>query len=141
VQSPLFIKDGDQYQEYVGNINTVRSAVQDLVGSKGYNQAKKEVARLEGSDIDSSEEDSNDKPMAPMECIYSLSSKALNIISIYMPEQLSDKDIEEIINNAILETSATSIKDMRNVMTIVMAKTKGKADSKKVSLLVKSKLT
>ena len=44
--------------------------MQDLFGSKGYNQAKKEVARLEGSDIDSCEEDSNDKPMAPMEWIF-----------------------------------------------------------------------
>ncbi len=70
MQSPLNAKNGDQYQEYVGNINTVRSAVQDLVGSKGYNQAKKEVARLEGSDIDSSEDDSDNKPMAPMEWIF-----------------------------------------------------------------------
>jgi len=44
--------------------------VQDLVGRKNYNKAKKDVARLEGSDIDSSEDDDNDKPMAPMEWIF-----------------------------------------------------------------------
>ena len=45
--------------------------MQDLVGRKNYNKAKKDVARLEGSDIDSSEDDDNDnKPMAPMEWIF-----------------------------------------------------------------------
>ena len=45
--------------------------MQDLIGSKNYNKAKKDVARLEGSDIDSSEDDDNDnKAMAPMEWIF-----------------------------------------------------------------------
>ena len=44
--------------------------MQDLVGRKNYNKAKQEVARLEGSDIDSSEDDGINKPMAPMEWIF-----------------------------------------------------------------------
>ena len=48
----------------------LRTAVQDLVGRKNYNKAKKDVARLEGSDIDSSEDDGINKPMAPMEWIF-----------------------------------------------------------------------
>jgi hypothetical protein len=73
VQSPVKTKqkNGDEYQEYVRNVDTVRSAAQDLVGRKRYKQAKQEVARLEGSDIDSSEDDDNDhQPMAPMDWLF-----------------------------------------------------------------------
>jgi hypothetical protein len=45
--------------------------VQDLVGRKGYKQAKKEMALLEGSNIDSSEDDrSNNRHIAPMEWVF-----------------------------------------------------------------------
>jgi hypothetical protein len=59
----------------------------------------------------------------------------------YLPESISDADLESIINEAISTVGAKDIKQMGAVMSIVMEKTKGSANGKTVSELVRSKLS
>lgn len=68
-------------------------------------------------------------------------SKELEIIQSYLPEQLDPDEIEKIVNTAIQEAGAQTIKDLGKVMPLVMAKVKGRADGKAVSQLVKNKLS
>lgn len=60
----------------------------------------------------------------------------LEIISKYLPEQLSDDELEQIIVNTIQELKASSKKEMGKVMSAIMPKVKGKADGSKVNQLV-----
>ncbi len=55
----------------------------------------------------------------------------------YLPQQLTEEEITEIIEKAVNETGANSMKHMKNVMSIVIPKTKGRADGKLVSEKVK----
>ena len=64
----------------------------------------------------------------------------LDIISEYLPEQLSDEDIEKAVTEIIDRTGATSMKDLGRVMGEAMKELKGKADGKKVQQMVRSKL-
>ncbi|MDO8283275.1 MAG: GatB/YqeY domain-containing protein [Thermodesulfovibrionia bacterium] len=64
----------------------------------------------------------------------------LEIVQSYLPEQLSDDQIKEMAKEAIKETGASGAKDFGNVMKAMMVKTKGKADGKLVSALVKKLL-
>jgi uncharacterized protein len=64
----------------------------------------------------------------------------LKIIQSYLPEQLGPDIIEKIVQEAIQETGAQTIKDLGKVMPVLMAKIKGRADGKLVSQLVKNKL-
>ncbi len=64
----------------------------------------------------------------------------LEIIREYLPEALSDAEIESAIEDAINSTSATSIKEMGKVMGILKPKLQGRADMGKVSQLIKSRL-
>ncbi|MBD3291200.1 GatB/YqeY domain-containing protein [candidate division KSB1 bacterium] len=64
----------------------------------------------------------------------------LDIISDYLPEQLSDEEIEKTVSEIIERTGATSIKDLGRVMGEAMKELKGKADGKKVQQMVRSKL-
>ncbi len=64
----------------------------------------------------------------------------LAIIETYLPEQLSDEEINSVIDEIITSTGATSNKDMGKVMGLVMQQLKGKADGKKIQAVVKSKL-
>jgi uncharacterized protein YqeY len=64
----------------------------------------------------------------------------LSVISKYLPEQLSEKDLEEIVNQAIESLQVTSEKDMGRVMGAIMPKVKGKADGKLVQQKVKDSL-
>jgi uncharacterized protein len=63
------------------------------------------------------------------------------LIAGYMPEQVSDAELEAIVGDAVAESGATSPKEMGKVMALAMPKVKGRADGKRVSAAVKDKLT
>ena len=67
-------------------------------------------------------------------------SQELAIIETYLPEQVSDEEVEKIIDELIASSGASSMKDLGKVMGPAMKQLKGKADGKKIQSLVKSKL-
>ena len=67
-------------------------------------------------------------------------TKELEIISEYLPKQLSHEDAEKIVENLIQQSGAASMKDLGKVMPIAMKELKGKIDSKVISEIVKQKL-
>jgi uncharacterized protein YqeY len=66
--------------------------------------------------------------------------RELVVLESYMPELLSEEEIEEIIDDVISEVGATSIRDMGRVMAGVMHQVSGRADGSQVNQLVKEKL-
>ena len=66
--------------------------------------------------------------------------KEINVLLGYLPEQLSEDEVKQIISETIAETGAASPKDMGKVMKALTPKIKGKADNKLVSALVKEML-
>ena len=64
----------------------------------------------------------------------------LKILQEYLPEQMSDADIEAVIDELIAKTGASGPRDMGKVMGPAMKQMKGKADGGKVQALVKAKL-
>lgn len=67
--------------------------------------------------------------------------KELEILQKYLPEQMSEEEIERIVKEAIGKVGAKEIKDMGKVMAELMPKTKGKADGSLVSKIVKESLS
>ncbi|OSA93074.1 GatB/YqeY domain-containing protein, partial [Clostridium botulinum] len=65
----------------------------------------------------------------------------IEVLLKYLPQQLTEEEITEIIEKAVNETGANSMKHMKNVMSIVIPKTKGRADGKLVSEKVKNILS
>lgn len=63
------------------------------------------------------------------------------IIEKYLPEQMPEEEIEKVIQLAIIETGATTMKDMGRVMGMVTKQLAGKADNKIISGIVKRKLS
>jgi uncharacterized protein YqeY len=68
-------------------------------------------------------------------------AEEIAIIREYLPKQLSDKDIEKAIADAIAKSGAASIKDMGKVMAELKANYAGQMDFAKASALVKAKLS
>ena len=62
------------------------------------------------------------------------------LIEAYLPEQLSDAELEELVGAAIEETGASEQKQMGQVMSALMPKVGGRADGKRVSAAVREKL-
>ena len=66
--------------------------------------------------------------------------RELAVLQEFMPEPLSEEDLEEIVDDAIAENGATSMRDFGRVMADVMPQISGRADGSVVSQLVKEKL-
>jgi uncharacterized protein len=62
------------------------------------------------------------------------------LIEAYLPEQLSDEELAELIEAAIAETGATEPRQMGQVMGALMPKVGGRADGKRISSAVRDKL-
>jgi uncharacterized protein len=67
-------------------------------------------------------------------------SAELKILEEFLPKQLTEDEIKEIIKNIILESGATSMKDIGKVMPVAMKQFAGKADGKLVQEIVKGLL-
>jgi uncharacterized protein YqeY len=64
----------------------------------------------------------------------------LEVLEEFMPEPLGEEELEEIVDDAIAETGATSLRDLGRVMADVMPQIAGRADGSAVSQLVREKL-
>jgi uncharacterized protein len=64
----------------------------------------------------------------------------LAVLEEFMPEPLSEEELERIVDDAIAETGATSLRDMGRVMADVMPQVAGRADGSAVGQIVREKL-
>jgi uncharacterized protein YqeY len=64
----------------------------------------------------------------------------LEVLEEFMPEPLSDDELDEIVDDVIAEVGATSLRDIGRVMADVMPRVSGKADGSAVSQIVREKL-
>ena len=67
--------------------------------------------------------------------------KEIDILSVYLPEELSDEQIIKVVDETIAELNAASIKEMGTVIKTVSSKIGNQADMSKVSSIVKEKLS
>jgi hypothetical protein len=63
------------------------------------------------------------------------------LIEGYLPEQLSDEELSQLVASAVEETGASELKDIGGVMKLLMPRVGGRADGKRVSGAVKEKLS
>ena len=64
----------------------------------------------------------------------------LEVLEEFMPEPLSEEELEEIVDDVIAEVGATNVRDIGRVMADVMPQVAGRADGSAVSQLVREKL-
>jgi len=65
----------------------------------------------------------------------------IGVLQAYLPSQMSEAEIDELIAQSIAATGATSVKDMGKVMALVKPKAQGRADLGAVSARIKQKLS
>ena len=66
--------------------------------------------------------------------------RELDMIEEFMPDPVGEAELERIVDDAIAETGATSLRDLGRVMADVMPQVAGRADGSEVSRLVREKL-
>lgn len=67
--------------------------------------------------------------------------RKIDILMPYLPSQLSEEEIQKIVDECIAETGASSMKDMGKVMSVIMPKVNGRCDGHIINSLIKQRLS
>ena len=68
-------------------------------------------------------------------------SREIEVLMAYLPQQMSEEEIEALVIDAIAQAEAKSMKDIGKVMAVIMPKTKGRADGKVINQFVRKHLS
>ena len=121
-------------------ITLLRSAILQVEKDNQKQLSEDEMLAIVSKEVKKRKESIADYEKANREDIVQKLKKEIEILSEYLPEQLSEEEIIKIVEEAINETGATSPRDMGKVMQAIRPKTNGKADGKVVSQIVREKL-
>lgn len=132
------MKDGDKTR--LGTIRMLRAAIKDKEIELGHTLTDEDVIAVVGKLLKQRKDSANQYTEAGRPELAEKEQAEMAVLEVYLPEQLSDAEIETIIDAAIAETAAAGMKDMGKVMGTVRPKLQGKADMALVSSLIKNKL-
>lgn len=130
----------DQDKKTLSVIRMVKGAMQMEELNKKRELTDDEVISVISKQIKTRKESIIEYEKGNRQDLIDLTQEEIEILNKYMPEQLSEEEIEKIIDEIFKELNPTSIKDMGRVMKEATSKLKGRADNSLVSSIIKEKL-
>ncbi|TFB24847.1 GatB/YqeY domain-containing protein [Filobacillus milosensis] len=121
-------------------IRMVKSSLQNEAIKKGEELNEEEEIQVLTREVKQRKDSLQEFQNANREDLAEKTEQELKIIQAYLPEQLSDEELEQIVVETINEVGASSKSDMGKVMSAVMPKVKGQADGSKVNKMVMNHL-
>jgi len=132
------MKAGDKLK--LSSIRMLRAAIKDKEIAVGHALDEAEVLAVIGKILKQRLDAANQYSDAGREDLREKELAEAAIFQAYMPEPLSDDELTALIDQAIADSGATSMRDMGKVMGIVKTKAEGRADMGKLSGIVKARL-
>lgn len=132
------MKNKDELRK--NTITMLRSAILQVEKDSQKSLNDDEIIVIISKEVKKRKDSIKDYETAGRDDIVNDLNREIEILSKYLPEQLTDDEIASLVDGAIIESSATSQKDMGKVMQILRTKIAGRADGKIVSEIVKEKL-
>lgn len=132
------MKEKDELKK--DTITMLRAAILQVEKDEKKVLTQSEMEAIVAKQIKSRKESLKDYEKANREDIVSKIKKEIEILTKYLPEQLTENEIKELIEEAIKKTGATTPRDMGKVMQEIRLQIAGKADGKFVSDMVKQML-
>lgn len=123
-----------------GVLSTAKSAILLVEKTDGIKLEDEQVIEILAREIKQRKEAMLEFEKGNRQDLVDQSKAEIEILLDYLPQQLSEDEIFEIIKQTAVEVGANSIKDMGKVMSAVRPKTVGRADGKLVSQMVKEYL-
>ena len=136
------LKDAMRAKEIVkrDSIRAINTMIKQIEVDQRVDLDDAEVIKLIQSGIKKREESIEQYKNASRDDLVQKEQEQIDIFALYLPKQLDDSELEEIISSIIKETKATSLKDMGKVMKLAQEQIAGKADGKRISQMVKKLL-
>lgn len=121
-------------------ITLLRSAILQVEKDNQKELNDEEIAGIVAKEVKKRKDSISDYERAGREDIINDLNKEIEILTRYLPKQLTVEEIEALVEESIRNVGATSPRDMGKVMQDLRPKISGKADGKVVSEIVKEKL-
>jgi len=125
------MKDKDRIRK--DTIQLIRSAVLQIEKDKRITLDDDGVTEVLAKELKAARDVLSEMEKSDREDLIEKSKREIEIIQQYMPEPFTEDQVEAIIQEAISETGAVSVKDMGKIMKVVMPKVKGRADGNQVN--------
>lgn len=121
-------------------IQMVRAAILQFEKDKGIEVEDNQIIDIIAKEVKKRKDAAIDFEKGGREDLVEKNNKEIEILSAYLPKQLSKEEIEAIVKEIIAEVNATTIKDMGKVMKSAKEKIGAAADGKTINEVVKSLL-
>lgn len=120
----------------LSTIRLVRSAIKNQEIDKGRELSDDEVVTVLMSEAKKRREAVEGAELAGRDDIAAKERAELDVLKQYLPEQIGESELEEIVRGIITEVGATSMKDKGRVMPVLMQRVRGRADGRLASEVV-----
>ena len=121
-------------------ITLIRASIKQYEVDNRVELGDEEITDLIAKQLKQTRDSRDEFAKAGREDLVEKADAEIEILKEYLPQQLSEEELNEIVISTISEVGATSMKDMKNLMSSIMPKVKGRADGKLINELVKKNL-
>lgn len=128
-------------KESLTTIRMIKAAIQNEEISKGSELNSDEEIAIVSREKKQRLESLNEFEKAGRDDLVEKLNRELEIVDKYLPEQLSEDEVRDIVNETIDEVGAESMQDMGKVMSTIMPKVAGRADGGTINKLVREELS
>ncbi|PNR96666.1 GatB/YqeY domain-containing protein [Petrotoga sp. 9PWA.NaAc.5.4] len=117
-------------------LNAVRSIIAEIKNKeveKGSELTEEEIIQVIKKQIKMREDSIEQYQKAQRNDLVQKEEQEIEVIKTYLPQELSEEELEKIVREAIEDVHGESIKDLGKVMKSAIKKAQGRADSKKIN--------
>ena len=121
-------------------ITLIRASIKQYEVDNRVELGDDEIVDLIAKQLKQTRDSREEFSKAGREDLVSKAEAEIEVLKEYLPQQLSEEELNKIVISTISEVGATSMKDMKKIMKSIMPKVKGRADGKLINELVKKNL-
>ena len=121
-------------------ITLIRASIKQYEVDNRVELGDDEIVDLIAKQLKQTRDSREEFSKAGREDLVSKAEAEIEVLKEYLPQQLSEEELNEIVIATISEVGATSMKDMKQIMSSIMPKVKGRADGKLINELVRKNL-
>lgn len=121
-------------------VQMVRTAILQIEKDKGIEVSDEQIVDIIAKEVKKRKDSLKDYEKANRQDLINQINEEISVLEEYLPKQLTDEELEEVVKKIIQNVGATTIKDMGKVMKEAKATIGAKADGKRINEVVKKVL-
>ena len=118
-------------------VQMIRTAILQIEKDKGIEVSDEQIIDIIAKEVKKRKDSLADFEKANRQDLIDQINEEISVLEAYLPKQLTDEELEEIVSKIVTEVGAESIKDIGKVMKEAKSEIGAKADGKRINEMVK----